>query len=41
VTSINRGFFLDTTFLPQPSFLSWTGDAVLTPERPEAVIWQR
>jgi hypothetical protein len=41
VTSINRGFFLDATFLPQPSFLSSAGDAVLTPQHPEAVIWQR
>jgi hypothetical protein len=41
VTSINRGFFLDATFLPKPSFLSWTGDAVLTAQHREAVIWQR
>ena len=41
VTSINRGFFLDMAFLPGPSFLTWSGDAVLTPQHPEEIIWQR
>jgi hypothetical protein len=40
VRRINRGFLLDDAFLPQPSFLRWTGDAVLTPASPEAVLWQ-
>jgi hypothetical protein len=40
VRRLNRGFLLDDAFLPQPSFLSWSGDAVLTPASPEAVIWQ-
>jgi hypothetical protein len=40
VRRINRGFLLDDAFLPQPSFLRWTGDAVLTPQQPEAVLWQ-
>ena len=41
VTSLNRGFFLGTDFLPGTSFLSWSGSEVLTPARPEAVIWRR
>jgi hypothetical protein len=41
VTSVNRGFFLDTAFLPAPSFLAWTGDVVLTPDHPEGILWQR
>jgi hypothetical protein len=40
VRRLNRGFMLDDTFLPQPSFLQWEGDAVLTPAQPEAVIWE-
>jgi hypothetical protein len=40
VRRLNRGFMLDDEFLPQPSFLAWTGDVVLTPEQPEAVIWE-
>jgi hypothetical protein len=39
VTSLNRGFFLGSDFLPGPSFLSWQGSKVLTPSQPEAVIW--
>jgi hypothetical protein len=39
VRSLNRGFLLDPSYLPQPSFLSRAGDAVLTPQQPEAVIW--
>ena len=41
VTSINRGFFLGADFLPGASFLGWQGQEVLTPARPEAVIWSR
>jgi hypothetical protein len=40
VTALNRGFLLSTDFLPQPSFLTWSGSEILTPQRPEAVIWQ-
>ncbi len=39
VTSLNRGFFLGADFTPGPSFVSWQGSAVLTPDHPEAVIW--
>jgi hypothetical protein len=38
VSSVSRGFFLGTDYLPGPSFLSWRGSAVLTPSQPEAVI---
>jgi hypothetical protein len=41
VSSLNRGFFLGTDFLPGDSFLTWSGEEVLTPDRPEAVIWSR
>ena len=40
VRALNRGFLLDDAFLPQPSFLQWTGDEVLTPQAPEAVLWE-
>jgi hypothetical protein len=40
VTSINRGFFLDESYLPQPSSIDWTGSATLTPANPSAVIWR-
>jgi hypothetical protein len=40
VRRLNRGFLLGDDFLPQPSFLQWSGDVVLTPRQPEAVIWQ-
>ena len=39
VRKLNRGFLLDEAHLPQPSFLQWDGDEVLTPARPEAVLW--
>jgi hypothetical protein len=39
VRSLNRGFLLGADYLPQPSFLQWSGDVVLTPAQPEAVIW--
>jgi hypothetical protein len=41
VTSLSRGFFLGSTFLPGPSLFGWHGDTVLTAARPEAVIWRR
>lgn len=41
VTSLNRGFFLGSDFLPGASFLDWRGNAVLTAAQPEAVIWSR
>jgi len=40
VRRLNRGFLLDDAYLPQASFVEWTGDVVLTPAQPEAVIWQ-
>lgn len=40
VRRLNRGFLLDAEFLPGPSFVQWSGDVVLTPEAPEAVIWE-
>ena len=39
VRRLNRGFQLDDAYLPQPSFLQWEGDVVLTPAQPEAVLW--
>jgi hypothetical protein len=41
LTSINRGFFLDPSYLPGASFLSWRGTAALTPAEPSAVLWTR
>jgi hypothetical protein len=41
VSSVNRGFFLGAAYLPEPSFLTWRGSAVLTPAQPEIVIWSR
>jgi hypothetical protein len=41
VTGIGRGFLLGDDYLPQESFLTWTGDVVLTPEAPTAVLWSR
>ncbi|NVI92608.1 hypothetical protein [Actinomadura sp. BRA 177] len=40
VTSINRGFFLDESYLPQPSSFAWTGSVTLTQANPSAVIWR-
>ncbi|MFG1999631.1 hypothetical protein ACGFNU_10840 [Spirillospora sp. NPDC048911] len=40
VTSINRGFFLRATYLPQRSAISWTGSITLTPQSPTAVLWR-
>lgn len=38
VTGINRGFFLDPSFTPRASFLSWAGSATLTPTSPTALL---
>ncbi|MGC4952560.1 hypothetical protein ACLQ2P_04985 [Actinomadura citrea] len=40
VTSINRGFFLDDSFLPQPSLVAWKGSVTLTQANPSAVLWR-
>ncbi|GAA1883155.1 hypothetical protein [Actinomadura bangladeshensis] len=40
VTSVNRGFFLDESYLPQPSSIAWTGSVTLTQASPSAVIWR-
>lgn len=39
VTSINRGFFLDDSYLPQPSSIRWQGSVTLTRQNPSAVLW--
>ncbi len=39
VTRLDRGFFLGTDYLPQPSFLTWTGSVTVTAAQPEAVLW--
>ncbi|MGW5362129.1 hypothetical protein [Actinopolymorpha pittospori] len=41
VTGIQRGFLLGTDYLPQPSFLTWSGDMTLTADQPTAVLWRR
>ncbi|MFB4308109.1 hypothetical protein [Actinomadura sp. GTD37] len=40
VTSVNRGFFLDGSYLPQPSSIAWTGSVTLTQANPSAVVWR-
>ncbi|MFI0368286.1 hypothetical protein ACH35V_10415 [Actinomadura sp. 1N219] len=40
VTSINRGFFLDDAYLPQPSSIDWKGSVTVTQEKPSAVVWR-
>ncbi|WP_131739898.1 hypothetical protein [Actinomadura roseirufa] len=40
VTAINRGFFLDASYLPQASAVSWTGSVTLTPQQPTSVLWR-
>lgn len=40
VTSINRGFFLDESYFPQPSSIGWRGSVTLTREKPSAVLWR-
>jgi hypothetical protein len=41
VTDIKRGFLLGTDYLPQPSFLTWTGHVTLDSSTPSAVLWHR
>lgn len=41
VTAVNRAFLLDDSDLPQASFASWTGTAVLTSTTPTATLWSR
>ncbi len=38
VSTIYRGFFLDPSYQPAPSFLSWTGDVTLSPQHPQATL---
>jgi hypothetical protein len=40
VTSINRGFFLDASYAPQASVLSWLGSVTLTQAAPSAILIQ-
>ncbi|TDB85377.1 hypothetical protein E1264_21385 [Actinomadura sp. KC216] len=40
VTSINRGFFLDDSYLPHPSSIGWQGAVTVTQEKPSAVVWR-
>jgi hypothetical protein len=40
VTSINRAFFLDESYLPQPSSITWTGSVALTAAQPNGVLWR-
>ena len=39
MTGVTRAFFLDSDYLPQVSFLSWTGSLTLTAAAPSAVLW--
>jgi hypothetical protein len=39
VTSINRAFFLDQAYLPQPSAVTWSGSVGLTPSQPSGILW--
>jgi hypothetical protein len=41
ITSINRAFFLDASYLPQQSTVTWTGSITLTAAQPTAVLWQQ
>ncbi|WP_067479859.1 hypothetical protein [Actinomadura hibisca] len=40
VTALNRGFFLNRSYLPGASAVRWSGSAVLTAARPSAVVWR-
>ncbi|MFD0686597.1 hypothetical protein [Actinomadura fibrosa] len=40
VTAINRGFLLDSSYLPGPSGITWTGSVTLTQQQPTAVLWR-
>ena len=39
MTAINRAFFLDGGYLPEASFVTWSGSVTLTPASPTAVLW--
>jgi hypothetical protein len=39
VTAINRAFFLGADYLPNPSFISWTGSVTLTRQDPQQTLW--
>lgn len=41
VTGVVRAFFLDASYRPQASFVTWDGSLTLTPARPSAVLWSR
>jgi hypothetical protein len=40
VTRVTRAFFLGQDYLPQPSFVDWTGSVTLTPQAPTAPLWK-
>jgi hypothetical protein len=40
VTAINRAFFLGADYLPNPSFIQWTGSVTLTRQNPEQTLWR-
>jgi hypothetical protein len=40
VTRITRAFLLRQDYLPDASFIDWTGGMTLTPQAPAAVLWQ-
>jgi hypothetical protein len=39
VTGVTRGFFLDSDYLPETSFLTWQGSITLAAAAPSAVLW--
>ncbi|MDP9296719.1 MAG: hypothetical protein M3O88_08525, partial [Actinomycetota bacterium] len=39
VTDINRAFFLDGSYSPQASFVSWSGSVTLTQASPRKTLW--
>jgi len=41
VTDVNRAFFLDRSYLPQPSFIDWYDSVTLSPAQPAASLWAR
>ncbi|PRX04204.1 UNVERIFIED_ORG: hypothetical protein CLV66_108168 [Actinomadura viridilutea] len=40
VTAINRGFFLNRSYLPGASAVRWTGSVTVTQAAPTAVLWR-
>jgi hypothetical protein len=38
ITNIYRGFFLDATYRPSPSFLTWGGNVTLSAQHPQASL---